>query len=104
MADTLAGTRTDFSSATELSSTQSLAGFAAASIGWLEGRRSLVSAEADYQSTLLATASTALSNATGVNVDDEYARQLQLEQAYQASAKLLGIVDELFDTLFAAVG
>jgi flagellar hook-associated protein 1 FlgK len=104
MTSALAAPRTDFSPTTELSSTQSLAGFASSSIGWLEGLRAKVSAEVDYQSTLLATASTALSNATGVNVDDEYARQLQLEQAYHASAKLIGIVDELFQTLFAAVG
>lgn len=96
--------RTDFDPATDVSTTQTLAGFAASSIGWLEGKRGMVTTEVEYQSTMLATASAALSNATGVNLDDEYARQLQLEQAYQASAKLIGIVDELFKTLFAAVG
>ena len=93
-----------FDAAAGLPTSQTLKDFAASSIGWLEGKRANVSTDVGYQSTLLATASTALSNATGVNIDDEYARQLQLEQSYQASAKLLSIIQNLYDTLFAAVG
>ena len=46
---------------------------------------------------------TALSNAVGVNLDDEYAQQLQLEQSYQASSKLINVVNTLFQTLLDAV-
>jgi flagellar hook-associated protein 1 FlgK len=47
---------------------------------------------------------TALSNAVGVNLDNEYAQQLQLEQSYQASSKLLNVVNTLYKTLFDAIG
>ena len=46
---------------------------------------------------------TALSNAVGVNLDDEYAQQLQLEQSYQASSKLITVVNSMFQTLLDAV-
>lgn len=88
---------------TEIAATTSLADFAAASAGWLEGQRKDASAKADYQATLLTRASTALSNAVGVNGDDETALTLQLERSYTASAKILTIVDEMLRTLMEAV-
>ena len=42
-------------------------------------------------------------SATGVNMDDEYAQQIQLEQSYAASAKLIGVVGQLFDQLMLAI-
>jgi flagellar hook-associated protein 1 FlgK len=98
------GAPQSFASAAGITTSTSLAGFGSASVSWLEGRRQNAASDVEYQSTLLAKASETLSNATGVNVDDEYANQLQLEQAYQASAKLMSIIDELYDTLFGAVG
>lgn len=80
-----------------------VAAFGAASVSWLEGMRQGITGDADYQTTLLARASEALSNATGVNMDDEYAMQLQLEKSYAASSKLIGVINELFDTLLGAV-
>ena len=82
-----------------MQSGQALTDFGTASVGWLEDLRKTTSNTADYQTTLLSNATTALSNASGVNVDAEYAKQLQLEQSYQASSKLIGIVKQLFDTL-----
>ncbi len=38
---------------------------------------------------------TAVSNAAGVNLDDEYALQLQLEQSYQASSKLITLINSI---------
>ena len=35
----------------------------------------------------------------GVNLDEEAARMLQFQQAYQASAKLLQVSQTLFDSL-----
>lgn len=102
LSDALAATQT-FDADADLSTSQSLADFASSSIGWLEGKRSTLTTDVEYQSTLLSTTSTALSNSTGVNLDDEYARQLQLENAYEASAKLMTIVQELYDTLFEMV-
>ena len=72
-------------------------------MSWLEGQRKAASDNADYQSALMARASDALSNATGVNIDDEYATQLQLEQSYQASSKLIAVINTMFQTLLDAV-
>lgn len=101
---TAMGTAQTFDGSTGLSTSLSLMGLATASAGWVEGKRAGVTSELDYQQTVLDRTSEVLSNATGVNTDDEYALQLQLERTYQASAKLIGIVDDLYQTLFAAVG
>lgn len=101
LGDALTATRS-FDPASQLEGTQSVGGFGAASAGWLEGLRRSVSADVTYQTTLVSRASDALSNATGVNLDDEYALQLQLEQSYAAASKLFGVIDELFDTLLAS--
>jgi flagellar hook-associated protein 1 FlgK len=77
--------------------------FGTASISWLEDLRQTTSTAVEYQNTLLTHASEALSNASGVNMDDEYAKQLQLEQSYMASSKLIGIINQIFDTLFSAL-
>lgn len=81
----------------------SLIGYAGASVSWLSSARKEVTATSEFQATLLSRASDALSNATGVNHDDEMATQLQLERSYGASAKLLGVIDTMFQTLLNAV-
>lgn len=98
----LAETRS-FDPTAELSGTLNLQSFAAASAGWLSNQRKVTTSEAEYQSTLLARAGEAYSNAVGVNVDDETARILQLEQSYTASARLISVVDQLLTTLMDAV-
>jgi flagellar hook-associated protein 1 FlgK len=92
-----------FDTATAIETGISVRGFGTASISWLEDLRQTTSIAVDYQSTLLSHASDALSNASGVNVDDEYAKQLQLEQSYAASSKLIAIINQIFDSLLAAV-
>lgn len=98
------GTTRGFDPAANIASTATLGDFASASVSWLEQQRSQASAEADSESALLAKASDALSNSTGVNMDDEYAQQLAYEKSYQASSKLIAIINELFDTLLNSVG
>ena len=80
-----------------------LLGFASASVGWLEASRQNAAAETDYRNALLARSSEALSNATGVNIDEEMTIMLELERSYQASAKLISTVDSMLATLLAAV-
>jgi flagellar hook-associated protein 1 len=92
-----------FSAGSSLSGSETLADFAAASAGWLEAQRKTASDAADQQTTLLGRASDALSNATGVNTDDETALTLQLEKSYSASAKLLSLIDDMLKTLIDAV-
>ena len=45
------------------------------------------------------SAKQALSNRTGVNLDEEAARLMQFQQGYQAAAKVLQVAQTLFDTL-----
>ncbi|GEP03201.1 flagellar hook-associated protein FlgK [Methylobacterium oxalidis] len=92
-----------FDPGADLKGSASLLGFAAASAGWLEAKRKDAAAAAEYQATLLGRAGDALSNAVGVNGDDETAQTLQLERSYTASAKLLTLVDDLLRTLLDAV-
>ena len=72
--------------------------------GWLEGTRQSASDDAEYQTALLARASDALSQATGVNLDDEMSLLLELERSYQASSKLLTTVDDMLATFIAEIG
>ncbi len=41
---------------------------------------------------------------SGVNLDEEAARLLQYQQAYQASAKIISTAQSLFDSVLSAVG
>ncbi len=41
---------------------------------------------------------------SGVNLDEEAARLLQYQQAYQASSKVIQIAQSLFDSVLNAVG
>ena len=92
-----------FDAASGLQSGVGVVDFATASVSWLEDRRQTAAHAADYQNTLLARTSEALSNATGVNIDQEYALQLQLEQSYAASSKLIAVINAMFETLLEAV-
>jgi flagellar hook-associated protein 1 FlgK len=92
-----------FDAASALESGVSLGDFGTASVSWLEDLRQTTSVALEYQNTLLTRATDALSSASGVNMDDEYAKQLQLEQSYAASSKLIGIIKQLYDTLLGAV-
>jgi flagellar hook-associated protein 1 FlgK len=85
------------------STAASIINFAASSTSWLEAKRSSASADSDYQTTLLDRSNQALSNVRGVNTDDEMAKMLELERSYSASAKLIATVDQMLQSLLAAV-
>lgn len=89
-----------FDPLTAISTTSTLSGFLSASTAFVEGQRAAVSMRVDYQTAVLGRAAEALSNAIGVNLDEEYAFQLELERSFAASSRLIGIVDELFNVLF----
>ncbi len=80
-----------------------LVGFAASSLGWLEASRQSADAEIDYRQALFDRSMEALSNATGVNIEEEMTIMLELERSYQASAKLISTVDSMLAALLAAV-
>lgn len=59
---------------------------------------------ADFSGQIADAAETARTNVSGVNLDEEAARLLQYQQAYQASAKFLQIAQSTFDSLLQTVG
>jgi flagellar hook-associated protein 1 FlgK len=81
----------------------SLSDYAAASASWLGVKSQSASSTAAYSATAKSTAATALSNATGVNLDSELSKMLALEQSYAASAKLVSAVDQMFSDLLNAI-
>jgi flagellar hook-associated protein 1 FlgK len=61
-------------------------------------------AAADTSATVAARTHAELSAKVGVNLDEEAARLIQFQQAYQAAAKLLQTSQTLFDTLINTIG
>ncbi len=59
---------------------------------------------ASAQQTVNQAATTALSNADGVNLDQEAANVLSYQQAYQAMAQIISASHQMFDSLITAMG
>ena len=77
--------------------------FASSSASWIENRRKTADDSAQYQNTLLDRSNTALSNVNGVNMDDEMSLMLQVERTFSASSKIISAIDDMLNTLLAAV-
>ncbi|MBZ9995686.1 flagellar hook-associated protein FlgK [Mesorhizobium sp. BH1-1-4] len=93
-----------FDSAAGISATSSVSDYAANSIGWLQAMRQQASTASDAKEALAQRSAEALSNATGVNVDQEMSLMLDLEHTYQASARMMKTVDDMMTALLNAVG
>ncbi|WJW80261.1 flagellar hook-associated protein FlgK [Bartonella sp. TP] len=91
------------STSTGLEENQSLLDFAKSSLGWVGGVYQHSQQDAEYSGTMFAHAEEFLSNATGVNKDDELSLMLEVEQSYGASAKLVSAVGKMMDDLLAAI-
>jgi flagellar hook-associated protein 1 len=96
-------TQVSFAPSAGLGATDSIADYANASVGWLQAANQAASGNAAYQQSLLTQASSALNNATGVNLDAELTNMLTIESSYTASAKLVTAVSAMFNTLVNAV-
>lgn len=59
---------------------------------------------ATMSASAAADAASANAEATGVNLDEEAARLIQFQQAYQAAAKMLQVAQSVFDTLLRVAG
>ncbi|MET0063301.1 MAG: flagellar hook-associated protein FlgK [Candidatus Thiodiazotropha endolucinida] len=55
------------------------------------------------QESLLVRSQEAMAEISGVNLDEEAAKLIQFQQAYQASAQVISVAGTLFDTLLGAV-
>lgn len=93
-----------FDTGTFLDVKTTIAEYATGSVGWLEQMSSESSTAYENKSAQLTRVSEALSNVTGVSLDEEMSLMLDLEQSYKASSKLVSTIDEMMQALLAAVG
>lgn len=93
----------DFDSAVGLSASALVSAYASDSISWIEALRQTASAASETKQALVTRTEEALSNDTGVNIDNEMTLLLDLEHSYRASAQLMRIVDEMLESLMTAV-
>jgi flagellar hook-associated protein 1 FlgK len=92
-----------FSSAAGLGTSDSLSDYTTSSVSWLQSQHQTASNQLDYQNSLVSQATTAVSNATGVNLDTEMTNMLNIENSYTTTAKLLTTVNTMFSSLLNAV-
>jgi flagellar hook-associated protein 1 FlgK len=85
-----------------LGATNSLSGYANASVSWLQAQNRQANDAASYQASVVSQVGSALSNATGVNLDTEMTNMLNIENSYTTTAKLLTTVNQMFSALIAA--
>ncbi len=81
----------------------SLTSYAASSVSWISSNYQTATNAASYQSSLVNSTTSALSNSTGVNLDDQMSEMLEVEHAYQASAQLLNTVNSMYSSLITAL-
>jgi flagellar hook-associated protein 1 FlgK len=72
-------------------------------ISSFEAGRKDASDAADNKNALMTRSAQALSNSTGVNIDEEMSMLLDLEHSYQASARMISTVDSMLGALLDAV-
>jgi flagellar hook-associated protein 1 len=80
----------------------SLTDYANASVSWVQAQNQQASDASSYQNAVASQATSALSNATGVNLDAEMTNMLNLENSYASTAKLLTTVTSMFTALLQA--
>jgi flagellar hook-associated protein 1 FlgK len=81
----------------------SVSGYAETSLGWLESLRSTASSASDSKYALYERLNEAHFASTGVSIDEEMSILIDLEQSYEASARILAAVGQMMDELLAAV-
>ncbi len=89
----------NFDPQAQLSASDTVSGFATQSAGWLEGQRATANDKATASQATMSRAKDALLRTTGVSLDQEMAAMLSLEQSYQASAKVMTTVNQMFTAL-----
>jgi flagellar hook-associated protein 1 FlgK len=87
-----------------LSASASLGSYGLESASWVEARRQAAQAGSEAASAIRVRANETLQRVTGVNIDQEMAALLDLEKSYQASSKVIAVIDAMLSTLLEAVG
>lgn len=99
-----ADTEVSFSSAGGLGAqTDSVAGYASQIVANLAVEIQDAEDRLEFTEALKFELSEQLSSISGVNMDEELAQMLIFQNSFQASARIISMVDELFDTLLSAV-
>ena len=75
----------------------------AAAVGDIGTRTQSAQFLAQVSASVAESAESERAGESGVNLDEEAARLLQFQQAYQASAKMLQVAQQIFDELLNAV-
>ncbi|MEP3427774.1 MAG: flagellar hook-associated protein FlgK [Roseibium sp.] len=91
-----------FDAGVQLDPSDSLNGFAASSVSWLESGRKTMTSNIEVQTVIVGRTAENLSNTTGVNIDEEMSLLLDIERAYAAASRLISAVDSMLDDLLAA--
>lgn len=92
-----------FDPAAGIQGTLSLVAYTGESVSWFESIRYDASRASETKTALMMHTSEALSNATGINIDEELSLLLNLEHTYEASARLLRVIDDMLMSLLNAV-
>lgn len=94
----------NFVASAGLGSSMSVTGYAQASIGWLAAQQQQNDNTTSFQNAVLTQTQQAYSGETGVNIDAQMTKMLALENSYQASAKMMTTIQDLYKTLFTVLG
>ncbi len=97
-------TKLAFDNQNGIEGSASLKDFSAKSASWVETRRQAAQTSLDTATTTKSRATTSLAQVTGVNIDQEMATLLDLEKSYQASSKVMSVVNSMLSTLLDVVG
>lgn len=97
------GSPSDFDLSAGLGSQVSVIDFASRIAGWIEGSRQKAQSESEGASAAQARTNESLQRVTGVSIDQEMAQLLDLEKSYQASSKIVSVIDSMLSSLFEAV-
>jgi len=92
-----------FDPAAGIDGTISVVTYSTESVSWFGSVRQDASRAAENSVALMMHTTAALSNATGVNIDEELTLLLDLEHTYEASARLLRTIDDMLTALMQAV-
>lgn len=97
------GREQDFDPATGSDPTNTLVGFAGFSVGWIEAKRQTSTQTLGYETALLQRTTAALSNVTGVDINEEMTLMMELERSFNASSTLITTIDRMLASLLDAV-
>ncbi len=93
-----------FDPAAQAGSSATLSDYASSSVGWLQNERQSNQTQLDFANTAHQRSANSLSQSDGANLDYEMTLLLDLEHSYQATARLISTVDNMYTSLLSAVG